>query len=110
MGIAKAAMMKQQEHEALSSALHALIEHERITNPVGVGLAKLVADKGVGALSGGQIDTYEKHVAPLLDITCNMCTTSVPMVHVADVLGNEFEEGELLCMDCLHQKQKYSKE
>lgn len=108
MGIAKQAALNQQQHDDLSSALNGLMKHERIKHPVGLGIAKLVADKGVSSLSGGQIRTYETYVVPELSIECAMCGTKIPLMHVTDVLDNEFEEGELLCMGCCHLKHKES--
>lgn len=102
MGIAKQAMMEHQEQEALRTALYALLNHEKITNPVSVGIAKLVADKGMGALSGGQLDTWKKYIAPELDVHCEMCEGPVPREHIADALGNESEYGRVMCFTCLH--------
>lgn len=111
MSITKRFMEFQEEQDAIRAALQYLIDDERITNPVSVGIAKkVIADGNLDALSVKQKEAFSRFIAPEMKISCELCETPIPLASYPEVIANADFEGQVLCDGCLYLKEQMQKD
>ena len=83
-------------------ALESLLEHDTtVTHQAAIGIALKILDQGhLDALSPEQMDVFERHIAPHVNLTCELCNKRLKIDELARALSVERLQERATCSAC----------
>lgn len=111
MSITKRLIEKTEEAEALRAALESILDEGLVEHPASVGIArKIINDGDIDSLSQKQLEVFEKHISPHMNLLCEACKEPIPHIQYPKVLANSHIEGMVLCDGCRHFREQMRKD